>query len=161
MEMMRKALLLAKKAFMAEEVPVGAVIVHKGTIIAEAHNETEARNDPTAHAELLCIQRAAKAIGDWRLSECILYVTLEPCAMCKGAILQSRLNKVIWAAPNLFDVGERISMEQGEYVDESAQLMRMFFRKRRMHGDNSRSNCAPGKEVACACTGDYPASDIG
>ncbi len=143
--MMKVALELAREAYRLGEVPVGAVITLDGQIIAKAHNETEKLKDPTAHAELLCIQRAAKELGNWRLNGCILYCTLEPCAMCAGAILESRLAKVIWAAPdlrcgangswvNLLDGSfaiHQIEVESGEFARESAQLMREFFKERR------------------------------
>ena len=88
---MRVALEEAKKAFEEGEVPVGAVIVHEGKIIARAHNEVEQRKDATAHAEILCLKSAARYFGNWRLSNAQLYSTLEPCAMCAGALLLSRI----------------------------------------------------------------------
>eukprot|EP00240_Pyramimonas_obovata_P014884 CAMPEP_0118925458 /NCGR_PEP_ID=MMETSP1169-20130426/3345_1 /TAXON_ID=36882 /ORGANISM="Pyramimonas obovata, Strain CCMP722" /LENGTH=193 /DNA_ID=CAMNT_0006866765 /DNA_START=228 /DNA_END=805 /DNA_ORIENTATION=+ len=91
----------ALKAYDEREVPVGAVIVHDGRVVAEAHNITEQTGDPTAHAEMLCIRQAASALGGWRqLREAILYVTLEPCVMCAGALLQARMGTIVYGAPN-------------------------------------------------------------
>lgn len=95
---MEEALKQAKKAAKKDEVPVGAVIVRRGKIISRARNEREDRKDPLAHAELLAIKRAARKIGGWRLSDCILYVTLEPCPMCAGAIANSRIREVVFGA---------------------------------------------------------------
>ena len=85
---MNEALKEAKKAYKKLEIPVGAVIVHEGEIIARAHNEKEEKNDTTKHAEILAIQKASKKLGKWRLNDCDMYVTLEPCAMCAGALIQ-------------------------------------------------------------------------
>ena len=97
---MRQALEQAKLAAAADELPVGCVIVKNGEIIARAHNECEARGDATAHAELLAIQRASAAAGGWRLNDCALYVTLEPCPMCAGAIVQARVGRLVYGAAN-------------------------------------------------------------
>ena len=97
---MRQALEQAKLAAAAGELPVGCVIVKDGEIIARAHNECEARGDATAHAELLAIQRASAAAGGWRLNDCALYVTLEPCPMCAGAIVQARVGRLVYGAAN-------------------------------------------------------------
>ena len=95
---MRQALAEAQQAFDEGEVPVGAVVVHSGRVIASAHNQREQLHDPTAHAEMIAITQAAEALGTWRLDDCALYVTLEPCAMCAGAIVQARLPLVIYGA---------------------------------------------------------------
>ena len=84
------------EAYIKDEVPVGAVIEHKGRIIASAHNQSRSTNDPTAHAEILAISQASHALGDWRLNECTLYVTKEPCPMCSGALLIARIGKVYY-----------------------------------------------------------------
>lgn len=98
-EMMLKALEQAEKAFELGECPVGAVITDKnGEIIAEGYNRRETDNSPTAHAEIIAIESAAKKLGSWRLSECTLYVTLEPCPMCAGAIINSRIKRVVYGA---------------------------------------------------------------
>ena len=150
---MLKALEESKQAYRLGEVPIGAVIVKNQKIIATAHNATESSNNPTAHAELLCIQRAAKILGDWRLNGCILYCTLEPCAMCAGAILESRLDELIYGAPdlrcgadgswkNLFDGTfpiHSLKVTSGLMADESAKLMRAFFKERR---DARRNDCS-------------------
>ena len=95
---MRQALAEAQQALAENEVPVGAVIVHAERVIAAAHNQREALHDPTAHAEMIAITQAASNLGDWRLEGCTLYVTLEPCVMCCGAILQARIPTVVYAA---------------------------------------------------------------
>jgi tRNA(adenine34) deaminase len=97
-ELMRLALAEAHQALAEEEVPVGAVIVHGGRVIAAAHNQREQLRDPTAHAEMIAITQAAQSLGGWRLEDCALYVTLEPCAMCAGAIVQARLPLVVYGA---------------------------------------------------------------
>ncbi|MDC0175992.1 MAG: tRNA adenosine(34) deaminase TadA [Planctomycetota bacterium] len=95
---MRQALDQARAAFEEDEVPVGAVVVHEERAIAQAHNQRETLNDPTAHAEMIAITQAAEALGSWRLTDCTLYVTLEPCPMCAGAIVQARLPTVLFGA---------------------------------------------------------------
>jgi tRNA(adenine34) deaminase len=97
---MRAALREAEQALAEDEVPIGAVIVHEEKIIAAAHNQREGLHDPTAHAEMIAITQAAEALGDWRLENCLLYVTLEPCPMCAGAIIQARIPWVIYGAPD-------------------------------------------------------------
>src|SRR4030095_2545642 len=93
---MREALRLAKKAYTAEEVPVGAVVVRGGRIIARAYNQVEMLKDANAHAEMLALTQAEAAVGDWRLTDCDLYVTKEPCVMCAGALVHARVNRVIF-----------------------------------------------------------------
>ena len=95
---MQHALQQAQAAAAQDEVPVGAIIVHNHQIIAAAHNQREQLHDPTAHAEMIAITQAAEALGDWRLENCTLYVTLEPCCMCAGAIVQSRIPLVVYGA---------------------------------------------------------------
>ena len=97
---MREALAEARLAAESGELPVGCVIVRDGAVIARAHNACEARGDATAHAELLAIREASRVCGDWRLNRCTLYVTLEPCPMCAGAILQARVGRLVYGAPN-------------------------------------------------------------
>ncbi|KLU67145.1 tRNA-specific adenosine deaminase [Desulfosporosinus acididurans] len=142
---MRLALLQAQMAFEQGEVPIGAVIVQNGTVIAEAHNERELRHDPTAHAEILAIQRAAETLGSWRLSEASLYVTLEPCPMCAGAILQSRLKNIIYgsmdlkggAAGSVINVldftlwNHKVDILAGILEDECTDILKRFFKSLR------------------------------
>lgn len=142
---MRRALDEARRAPDHGDVPVGCVIVRDGEVIAGARNERELRQDPTAHAEVLAIRDAALALGGWRLVGCTLYVTLEPCTMCAGAILQARPERVVWGAAepatgasgSAIDVFRdarlptRIPVESGVLAGESAALLRAFFAERR------------------------------
>ena len=97
-QFMRRALQEAEQALLEDEVPVGAVIVRQGRVIASAHNQRVQLRDPTAHAEMIAITQAAATIGDWRLEDCTLYVTLEPCVMCAGGIVQARIPVVVYGA---------------------------------------------------------------
>jgi tRNA(adenine34) deaminase len=138
---MQVALDEAKKAFDLNEVPVGAVIVVNQQIISRAHNQTEGDDDATSHAELLCIRRATKYFNDWRLSGATLYTTLEPCLMCAGAIINARVARVVWGAPDLRQgaCGSLINVFTGIHPihnpvlsggclqEEAAHLMRTFF----------------------------------
>lgn len=142
---MKRALELAEASAAAGEVPVGAVVTRGGEIIAEAHNAPREQHDPTAHAEILAIRRAAEALGQERLTTCELWVTLEPCAMCAGAIVHARLGKVYYGASDpkggAVEHGARVfEQEQCLHRPEvyagigearSAELLREFFRKRR------------------------------
>ena len=142
---MQNALRCARKAAAADEVPVGAVIVHNGQVIARAWNQVEMLKDATAHAEMLAITQAEAAVGDWRLNECDLYVTKEPCPMCAGAIVLSRLRRVIFGCPdpksgaaggwiNLLQsdaLNHRCEVTSGVLGEESAALLRQFFGKKR------------------------------
>lgn len=141
---MREALLEAKKAFALGEVPVGAVFVLDGEIVARKHNFVENKVDASAHAELLCLQEAAKTLGSWRLGG-VLYCTLEPCSMCAGALALYRVERLVYGAPDLrhgangtvFDVLSRphpihkVEVRGGVLVEESKALMQEFFRNRR------------------------------
>ena len=98
---MYQALVQANVASLCDEVPVGCIIVKDGKIIAKAHNKREILKDPTAHAEVIAIRKAAKKLGDWQLVGCTLYVTIEPCIMCAGTIIQSRINRVVYGAPDI------------------------------------------------------------
>ena len=95
------ALAEARNALAHDDVPVGAVVIHNDTVIASRHNERELRNDPTAHAEILALRDAANLLGHWRLEQCTLVVTLEPCTMCAGALVNSRISKVVFGAADL------------------------------------------------------------
>lgn len=142
---MRRALALAEEAARSGEVPVGAVVVLDGGVVAEARNEVEGRGDPTAHAELLAIQRAAQAQGHPRLAGAVLYTTLEPCAMCAGAILLARIRRLVFAARDpkggccgsLYHLlqdsrfNHRVEIEEGLLAAESAELLQGFFRGKR------------------------------
>ena len=142
---MRRALDEARRAPAHDDVPVGCVVVRDGVVIAAARNERELRQDPTAHAEVLAIRDAAIALGGWRLVGATVYVTLEPCPMCAGALLQARPERVVYAAPepvsgaagSALDVFRdprlptRIPVEGGVLAVESADLLRGFFSDRR------------------------------
>ena len=142
---MRLALREAERALEHEDVPIGCVIVHEGEVIAAAPNERELRGDPTAHAELLAIREAARVLGGWRLVDTVLYVTLEPCAMCAGAIVLARVPRVVWGAPDpkagaagsVLDVlaepqlNHRPDTAGGLLAEQSASLLRAFFAPRR------------------------------
>jgi tRNA(adenine34) deaminase len=143
---MSEALAEARLAGEAGEVPIGAVIVHEGAIIARGQNRTLRAVDPTAHAEIVALRAAAKALGNYRLNGCSLYVTLEPCAMCAGAMIHARLDRLVFAAPdpktgacgsvlavlNHPQLNHQMQMEQGVLAEDSAELLRSFFRQRRL-----------------------------
>lgn len=122
---MKFALEQAIAAYEADEVPVGAVIVRGERIIAAAYNQCEGLRDPTAHAEMIAITQAAESVGDWRLEDCILYVTLEPCPMCAGAILQARLPIVVFGAmdPKGGAVGSMFNLLQDSRLNHVAQVV--------------------------------------
>ena len=142
---MRLALREAERAAGHDDVPIGAVVVHDGEVVGAAGNERELRGDPTAHAEALALREAANALGGWRLPDSVLYVTLEPCAMCAGAIVLARVPRVVYgaadpkagAAGSVLDVlGEprlnhRPQVAGGLLADESAALLESFFAERR------------------------------
>ena len=142
---MRQALRQAELAAEAGEVPVGAVIVHEGQIIARAHNQMEMLKDATAHAEMIAITQASEAFGDWRLEGAEIYVSLEPCPMCAGALVLSRMGKIYYGAddPNagacgtVFDIVQeekllhRVPVVKGVLGEESALLLKGFFQARR------------------------------
>lgn len=142
---MLEALKEAYKAYEAEEVPVGAVLVHKGRVIARGHNQVEMLQDATAHAEMICMTSGAVALENWRLLECTLYCTLEPCAMCAGASILSRVPKIVWGAPDirhgangswvdLFDKPHpihQVEIKGGVLEGYSSFLLKEFFKARR------------------------------
>ncbi len=144
-QFMREALKEAKKAFEKEEVPIGAVLVHNNRIIARGHNQVELLQDATAHAEMVCLSAGAGALGNWRLSDTTLYCTLEPCCMCAGALLASRVKRLVWGAPDIRvgANGSWIDLFKNEHPmhtleitprileAEAADLMRSFFQKQR------------------------------
>ena len=142
---MREALRQGQKAYAADEVPVGAVVVREGRIIARAHNQVELLKDATAHAEMLALTQAEAAVGDWRLMDCDLYVTKEPCAMCAGAVVHTRIRRVIFgcadpsagAAGSMMNIlqmptfNHRCEITSGVLQKECAAILQDFFRKRR------------------------------
>jgi tRNA(adenine34) deaminase len=147
---MGEALRQAARAFEAGEVPVGAVIVREGKIIARAFNQVEQLKDATAHAEMLALTQAENAAGDWRLTDCTLYVTKEPCPMCAGAIVHTRLARVVFGASdpkggaaggalNLLQfptLNHQCDISSGVRVEECRSLLRNFFAARRAAGKN-------------------------
>jgi tRNA(adenine34) deaminase len=142
---MREALRQAQKAYAAGEVPIGAIVVRAGKIIARAYNQVELLKDATAHAEMLALTQAEAAVGDWRLTDCDLYVTKEPCAMCAGALVHTRIRRVIFgcADPSAGAAGSVINLLQmpgfnhrsdiasGVLQHECAAILQNFFRERR------------------------------
>ena len=142
---MREALRQAQKAYAADEVPVGAVVVRDGKIIARAHNQVELLKDATAHAEMLALTQAEAAVGDWRLTDCDLYVTKEPCAMCAGAVVHTRIRRVIFGCADpsagaagsvmnllqMQSLNHRCEITSGVLQTECAAILQEFFRKRR------------------------------
>ena len=144
---MQIALSEARQAVEEDEVPVGAVVVAAGRIIGMAHNQREQLADPTAHAEMIALTQAASSLGSWRLLDCILYVTLEPCLMCAGAIVQARVPVVVWGAGDpkagaveslyhLFDdtrLNHRVEHVGHVLEQESSELLSSFFREKRQN----------------------------
>lgn len=138
---MRRALLEAKKAYLKGEVPVGAIIVADGQVVARAHNRKEELQDPTAHAEMLAIREAATRLGSWRLLGTTMYVTLEPCAMCAGALVLARVERLVYGTPdpkagaagsvtNLVQhdaLNHRLEVTSGVLQEECAALLQQFF----------------------------------
>ena len=151
---MQQALVKAVNAFLLDEVPVGCVIVHEGQIIASAKNAREFTNDPTGHAEIIAIKRAAKVLNSWRLENCVAYVTLEPCIMCIGTFLQARVKRIVYGAKdqkagaagtlyNLHDderLNHRIQVKSGVLADASAYLLREFFKLKRPNNNKINNN---------------------
>ena len=142
---MREALRLAKKAYAADEVPVGAIVVREGRIIGRAYNQVELLKDATAHAEMLALTQAEAAVGDWRLTDCDLYVTKEPCVMCAGALVHARVRRVIFgcadecagAAGSIINVlqmptlNHHCDISSGVLQNECASILQDFFKQKR------------------------------
>ncbi len=156
---MREAIKQAKKAYALEEVPIGCVIVYEGKIIGRGYNRRTVDKNPLAHAEIQAIRKASRKMGDWRLEDCTLYVTLEPCQMCSGAIVQARMKRVVVGCMNpkagcagsilnLLDVKEfnhQVELKTGVLEDECSQMMKQFFKELR----EKRKNCK--KELKTVC----------
>ena len=151
---MLEALKEAWKAYQRKEVPVGAVLVHQGRVIARGYNQVEMLHDATAHAEMLCITAGETALENWRLMDTTIYCTIEPCSMCAGAMLLSRVPVLVWGAPDLrhgangswVDLFEKqhpthmIEVRKGVYGELCAELMRSFFQERRKQTVNGNEN---------------------
>ena len=148
---MKLALKEAKKAYDKGEVPVGAVIVKNGEVISRAHNLKEIKNDTTNHAELLAIKKASKKLNSWRLTDCEMYVTLEPCAMCAGALIQSRIKKVYIGTMDLktgacgsvlnlledYTFNHKVEIEKGIMQQECEKILKDFFKMLRNKKNSS------------------------
>ena len=150
---MQIALKEAQKSLQLDEVPVGAVIVYQDKIIAKAHNLKEHSKNAIAHAEILAIEKACKKIGDWRLNECTMYVTLEPCLMCAGAMIQCRLGHLVYAASNskfgyVESIDQILNNSKNNHIvkvekeknEECLKLLQSFFQKKRKSPLNSNAN---------------------
>ena len=145
---MRIALQEAERALEYDDVPVGAIAVHQGAIIGRGHNRREADQDPTAHAEMITLRQAAAALDCWRLEDVTLYCTLEPCAMCAGAMVLARLPRLVYAAADpkagaagsIMDItrhhrlNHQLQIEHGIFADQAAEQIRGFFRRLRAQG---------------------------
>ena len=146
------ALREARASAVADEVPIGCVIVHDGMIVGRGRNQTEGLQDSTAHAEILAIGAASNALGSWRLTDCTLFVTLEPCAMCAGAIVLARITRLVYGAPDpkagacgsVLDVireprlNHRVEVAPGVRAEECGALLREFFAHKRREADQRR-----------------------
>jgi tRNA(adenine34) deaminase len=142
---MQAAVREAERALAIDEVPVGCVIVHDGTIVGRGHNQVERLKDATAHAEMIAIGAASAALGSWRLNECTMYVTLEPCAMCAGAIVLARVGRMVYGATDpkagacgsVLDViheprlNHRVELSNGVMAEECGALLKAFFQAKR------------------------------
>lgn len=140
---MAEALKEAQKAFDIDEVPIGAVIEHKGEIIGRGYNRRNTEKNPLMHAEIIAINEAAKVIGDWRIEDCTIYVTVEPCPMCSGAIVQARIPRVVFGTHNakagcggsiinllqMEKLNHRCEVVSGVMEDECRDMMKLFFKR--------------------------------
>ena len=137
---MEEALKEAKKAFNVGETPIGAVVVYNNKIIAKAHNKREKNNDPMGHAEILAIKKACNKIGDWRLNECLLFVNVEPCIMCMGLIIETRIKTIYCSIPNKKYISSleqiikinKVDIKYGVFEKESKELLQRFFKNKRI-----------------------------
>ncbi len=146
---MRDALELARQALESEDVPVGALVVYEGCVIGRGFNQRERLHDPTAHAEMLALTAAAEYLGQWRLDGCTMYVTLEPCAMCAGALVLARMSRLVFGATDpkagacgsLFEIpsdsrlNHQVETVSGVLAEPAAELLRAFFQHRRSLGE--------------------------
>ncbi len=146
---MQEAIELARKALDAEDVPVGALVVYQGRVIGRGYNQREKLQDPTAHAEMLALTAAAEYIGHWRLENCTLYATLEPCPMCAGALVQARVSRLVFGASDdkagacgsLYEITQDLRLNHqvetvaGVMAESCAELLQTFFRRRRELGE--------------------------
>ena len=151
---MKEAIRQAKKAYLLEEVPIGCVIVHEGKIIARGYNRRNTDRNTLSHAELIAIRKAAKKLGDWRLEECTMYVTLEPCKMCAGAMMQARLTEAVIGCMNpkagcagsvlnileMDGFNHKVQVTRGVLEEECSQMMSQFFRELREKKKAARSS---------------------
>lgn len=158
---MREAIRQAKKAYKLDETPIGCVIVHDGRIIGRGYNRRNTDKSPLAHAEITAIKKASRKLGDWRLEECTLYVTLEPCQMCAGAIIQSRVTRVVvgcmnpkagcaGSVLNLLDVKEfnhQAELATGVLEEECSALMTGFFRELREKKKMQKKSAIPASHL--------------
>ena len=163
-KLMKEALRQAKKAYKLDETPIGCVIVHEGKIIARGYNRRNTDKSPLAHAEITAIRKASRKLGDWRLEECTLYVTLEPCQMCAGAIVQSRIPRVVigcmnpkagcaGSVLNLLQVerfNHQAEIETGVLEEECSGMMKQFFRELRERKKREKEKSREEKENAAA-----------
>ena len=159
---MEHALAEARRAETHGDVPVGAVVVHDGAVLAPGHNRREVDADPTAHAEILAVRAAAAALGSWRLDNCTMYVTLEPCTMCAGALVLARLPVLVYGAADpkggavgsLYDIpgdvrlNHRVAVTPGVLADECGAVLTRFFRARRARGRADRDGGPPPGDAA-------------
>lgn len=150
---MKEAIKQAKKAYAMEEVPIGCVIVHEDRIIARGYNKRNTKKSTLAHAEMIAIEKACKKLGDWRVENCTMYITLEPCPMCAGAIVQARIPRVVIGTRNrkagcagsilnLLQVQEfnhQTELTEGVLQEECSQMMKAFFREMREKGKKNKS----------------------
>ena len=165
---MKEAIRQAKKAYALDETPIGCVIVHEGKIIGRGYNRRNTDKSPLAHAEIAAIRKASKKLGDWRLEECTLYVTLEPCQMCAGAIIQSRIPRVVVGCMNpkagcagsvldllhIAQFNHQAELETGVLEEECSQLMKQFFRELRQRKKEEkevlvRQDCCNSNMLSC------------
>lgn len=149
---MKEAIRQAKKAYVKEETPIGCVIVRDGRIIARGYNKRNEKKNTLAHAEIIAIHKASRIVGDWRLEDCTMYVTLEPCPMCAGAIVQARVSRVVIGSMNpkagcagsvtnllrMDGFNHKVEIQTGVLSDECSQLMSGFFQELRLRKKNSR-----------------------